>query len=65
MQHVKVQNKISKIIEAIETLERISLTTNIWRVFCFFDKGRIVILLNRFTTKTRKTPTTKPTPISL
>ncbi len=74
-QPVKVQNKIYKIIEAIETLERIpenylksivgtkglyeariSLASNIWRVFCFFDKGRLVILLNGFTKKTQKTP---------
>ena len=74
-QPIKVQNKIFKIIEAIETLERIpenylkfitgtkglyeariSLASNIWRVFCFFDKGRLVILLNGFTKKTQKTP---------
>jgi phage-related protein len=74
-QPVKVQNKIFKIIEAIETLERIPTTylkiitgtnglyeariqlgSNIWRVFCFFDKGRLVILLNGFQKKTEKTP---------
>ena len=71
----KVQNKIFKIIEAIETLERvpsnylkilvgtnglyearIQLGSEIWRVFCFFDKGKLVILLNGFTKKTQKTP---------
>lgn len=71
----KVQNKIFKIIEAIETLERIPTTylklisgtnglyeariqlgTDIWRVFCFFDKGKLVILLNGFQKKTQKTP---------
>ena len=74
-QPVKVQNKIFKIIEAIETFERIpenylkmitgtkglyeariSLGSNIWRVFCFFDKGSLVILLQGFTKKTQKTP---------
>ena len=74
-QSIKVQNKIFKIIEAIETLERISTTylkllsgtnglyeariqlgTDIWRVFCFFDKGKLVILLNGFQKKTQKTP---------
>ncbi len=35
---------------------RISLASNIWRVFCFFDKGRLVILLNGFTKKSQKTP---------
>jgi phage-related protein len=75
-QTVKVQNKIYKVIEAIETLERIpetylkpiktkkglyearvQLGSNIWRVFCFFDEGKLVILLNGFQKKTKKTPT--------
>ncbi len=74
-QPTRVQNKIFKIIEAIETFERIpqnylkfikgtkglyeariSLASNIWRVFCFFDEGRLVILLNGFTKKSQKTP---------
>ena len=72
-QPIKVQNKIFKIIEAIETLERIPTTylklisgtnglyeariqlgTDIWRVFCFFDKGKLVILLNGFQKRHRK-----------
>jgi phage-related protein len=74
-QSIKVQNKIFKILEAIETLERIptnylkliaetkglyeakiQVGTDIWRVFCFFDSGRLVILLNGFQKKTQKTP---------
>ena len=74
-QPTKVQDKIFKIIEAIETLERIpknylkqitgtkglyeariQIGSNIWRVFCFFDSGRLVILLNGFQKKTQKTP---------
>jgi phage-related protein len=35
---------------------RIQLASNIWRVFCFFDHGRLVILLNGFQKKTQKTP---------
>jgi phage-related protein len=35
---------------------RIKLGTDIWRVFCFFDKGKLVILLNGFQKKTQKTP---------
>lgn len=35
---------------------RIQLGSDIWRVFCFFDNGRLVILLNGFTKKTQKTP---------
>ncbi len=71
----KVQDKIFKIIEAIETLERvpknylkqitgtkglyearIQLASSIWRVFCFFDNDKLVILLNGFQKKTQKTP---------
>jgi len=71
----KVQNKIYKVIEIIETFERIPETylkqikgakglyearirigKNIWRVFCFFDKGQLVILLTGFQKKTQKTP---------
>jgi len=74
-QPIKVQNKIFKVIEIIETVERIpktylkaitgtdglyeariKLASNIWRVFCFFDKGKLVILLNGFAKKTQKTP---------
>jgi phage-related protein len=38
---------------------RITLGSNIWRVFCFFDKGRLVILLNGFQKKSQKTPKTE------
>lgn len=74
-QPVKIQDKIFKIIEAIETLERvpasylkfivgspglyearIRLGSNIWRVFCFFEKEQLVILLNGFSKKTQKLP---------
>lgn len=35
---------------------RFSLGSNIWRVFCFFDEGRLVILLNGFKKKSQNTP---------
>lgn len=35
---------------------KFSLGSDIWRVFCFFDEGRLVILLNGFKKKTQKTP---------
>ncbi|MDP3359753.1 MAG: type II toxin-antitoxin system RelE/ParE family toxin [Lutibacter sp.] len=38
---------------------RIKLGTNIWRMFCYFDKGKLVILLNGFTKKSQKTPKKK------
>ena len=35
---------------------RVSSGSNIFRVFCFFDKGKLVILLNGFQKKSQKTP---------
>jgi phage-related protein len=35
---------------------RIKLGSDTWRVFCFFDSGKLVILLNGFQKKTQKTP---------
>ncbi|MFM2401250.1 MAG: hypothetical protein RI950_767 [Bacteroidota bacterium] len=35
---------------------RVQLGSNIWRIFCFFDEGNLVILLNGFTKKTQRTP---------
>lgn len=29
---------------------------NIYRVFCFFDEGKVVVLMNGFEKKTEKTP---------
>ena len=35
---------------------RITLGSDKFRVFCFFDKGRLVVLLSGFQKKTQKTP---------
>jgi len=35
---------------------RIQVGSNIYRVFCFFDEGNLVILLSGFQKKTQKTP---------
>lgn len=35
---------------------RIGLGSNIWRVFCFFDGEKLVVLINGFQKKTQKTP---------
>lgn len=35
---------------------RVKLGSNIWRVFCFFDEGKLIILLNGFQKKIQKTP---------
>ncbi|MDP1811127.1 MAG: type II toxin-antitoxin system RelE/ParE family toxin [Sediminibacterium sp.] len=36
---------------------RVSSGNNIFRIFCFFDEGQLVIVLNGFQKKTQKTPT--------
>lgn len=35
---------------------RVEVGSNIYRVFSFFDKGQLVILVNGFQKKTQKTP---------
>ena len=35
---------------------RIELDSNIYRIFCCFDKGNLVVLFNGFQKKTQKTP---------
>ena len=54
----RIPEKYLKHIEGKKGLyeARIALGSNIWRVFCFFDQGQLVILLNGFQKKTQKTP---------
>lgn len=35
---------------------RIKQGSNIYRIFCFFDKGKLIVLANAFQKKTQKTP---------
>lgn len=35
---------------------RVEYNSNIYRVFCFFDEGNIIILINGFQKKSQKTP---------
>ena len=35
---------------------RVQLGSNIFRIFCFFDQGHLVVLANGFQKKTQKTP---------
>lgn len=74
----KVRNKIIKVLDIIEQVERIPATylkyiegtnglfeirvqlgNNIFRIFCFFDGNKFVILLTGFQKKTQKTPPTE------
>ena len=38
---------------------RVEVSSNIYRVFCIFDKDKLVILFNGFQKKTQKTPKTE------
>jgi phage-related protein len=35
---------------------RVQLANDIFRVFCFFDQGKLIVLINAFQKKTQKTP---------
>jgi phage-related protein len=54
----RIPEKYLKHLEGTKGLyeARIKLGSDIWRVFCFFDKGKLVILLNGFQKKSQKTP---------
>ena len=40
---------------------RIEQKSNIYRIFCCFDQGKLVVLFNGFQKKTQKTPTSEIT----
>lgn len=54
----RVPTKFFKHIEGSDGLYeiRVEVGSDIFRVFSFFDKGRLIILLNAFQKKTQKTP---------
>lgn len=71
----KVQDKIIKVLDIIEQIDRIpsnylkyiegtnglfevrvQFGSNIFRIFCFFDGNKFVVLLSGFQKKTQKTP---------
>lgn len=47
-----------KSIEGVDGLFeiRIEFSGDIFRIFCFFDEGKLVVLVNGFQKKTEKTP---------
>lgn len=57
----KVPENYLKHIESTNGLYeiRIRLGKNIFRIFCFFDQGKLIILANGFQKKTQKTPITE------
>jgi len=54
----KVSEKFLNHIEVTDGLFeiRIEVGSNIYRIFCCFDKGNPVVLFNAFQKKTQKTP---------
>ena len=54
----RVPQKFLKHIEGADGIFeiRIELGSNIFRVFCCFDEGHLVVLVNGFQKKTQKTP---------
>ena len=55
--HDPIPTMFFKHIEAGLYEIRIEFQSNIYRIFCCFDSGWLVILFNGFQKKTRKTPT--------
>jgi phage-related protein len=54
----KVPEKFLKHLTGTDGLYeiRIEYKSNIYRIFCCFDKGKLVVLFNGFQKKTQKTP---------
>jgi len=54
----KIPVKFFKHIEGTDGLYeiRVEYASNIYRIFCCFDEGRLVVLFNGFQKKTQKTP---------
>lgn len=54
----KISEKFLKHIEGTDGLYeiRIEVGNNIYRIFCCFDKGNLVVLFNGFQKKSQKTP---------
>lgn len=54
----RVPEKFLKHLEGTEGLfeVRVEFQSNIYRIFCCFDEGRLVVLFNGLQKKTQKTP---------
>ena len=54
----KVRETYLKHLEGTDGLYeiRIQLASDIFRIFCFFDEGKLIVLANGFQKKTQKTP---------
>lgn len=54
----RVPEKFLKYLEGTDGLYeiRVEVGSDIYRIFCFFDKGKLIVLLNGFQKKSQKTP---------
>jgi phage-related protein len=54
----RVPETYLKHLEGTDGLYEIRVQTgnNIFRIFCFFDEGKLIVLVNGFQKKTQKTP---------
>jgi phage-related protein len=54
----RIPAKFFKSVEGVKGLFeiRIEYESNIYRIFCCFDKGNLVVLFNGFQKKAQKTP---------
>ena len=54
----RVSEQYLKSLEGTDGLYeiRVQFAGDIFRIFCFFDDGKLIILLNGFSKKTQKTP---------
>lgn len=54
----RIPTKFFKNIQGIKDLYeiRVEYESNIYRIFCCFDRGRLVVLFNGFQKKSKKTP---------
>lgn len=57
----RIPTKFLKNVEGVKDLYeiRVEHEGNIYRIFCCFDEGNLVILFNAFQKKTQKTPQTE------
>jgi len=54
----RVPSKFFLYLESTDGLYeiRVKVGSNIYRIFCFFDEGKLVVLINSFQKKAEKTP---------
>ncbi|MCX6291590.1 MAG: type II toxin-antitoxin system RelE/ParE family toxin [Bacteroidetes bacterium] len=54
----RIPGKFLKHLEGTDGLYeiRVEVSSNIYRIFCCFDKGNLVVLFNAFQKKVQKTP---------